>query len=985
MVENAPLRAQPTATLRMSALSAARASPTLADVDPADLDALAAYVREVAGDPSLREAVAVSSASLTHTLDALDAGRPVAAAKLRRAALAITRYALRMSTRSTPFGLMAGVAAARFGDATAVGIGTGHRKGVRADAGWVAGVVRERVRDPEVLRALRVVVNNLCAVRGDRLVLRYAPVLDEAEQAPREVSVRHTPLVAAVCQAARLPVPVTELVARMCEEFPGAAPEAVERLLLQLVERQILLTELDPPPSAPDPVEHLLRHVPGDPELERARAAVAGFAVAPLGEGTAAWRAASGPDGRFAPHVDLALDVSATVHRAVAEEVERAAETLVRLTPSDTVPPHLYRYHLDFLIRYGDSRLVPLVELLDPTTGLDAPAGYRVPRTTREAQTDPRTRRSTERDRLRGALAQQAILDGTGEVVLDDALLDRLAIDDDVAPQAAEFGIEVVADSAAAIDRGDFRVVLWSTLMTLEAGALSGRFAYLLGAPERERLPDAVAAQLEYTPALARSANLSRMPRMVPHTLPVGIFADPADPGVITMDDLYVGGTARRLFLWSERLGAEIVPSMPHMLDPRTQAPNLVRFLVDIAGTRHRGMRPWDWGPAGDPLPYLPRVRRGRSTLWPASWRLDRSLAAPRSSVEEWSERFAAWRDLWRVPRHVLLAVADSRVALDLDAPMHRALLRHEVERRSETFVMECPSGASGTGWLDGHAHELVVTLRSRPAAAVTTAPTALRRRTRHYPGGEWTYAKLYAPEDLHRRLIAHSLDVLRAQLPESVDRWFFIRYADPLPHLRIRLHAPAADVLPLLHDWAGELCEADMAQRLVLDTYEPELARYGGPAVMEAAERAFQADSEAAIAQLRLAPAMPSELLVAANVADIAARFGNPDWREWLLRMVPKDENHAAFRALRADAVALIADGDVDPRLAAIWDARAGAVRAYGDAVRAAGVAPALNSLMHMHQIRLAGISPAAEARAHAIARGAVQVWLDRERHAVS
>src|SRR3954470_18042565 len=113
------LRALPAAVLRMSALPADRARPTWRDldlsIDDTDSDAVRAYVAEIAADPVAREAIAISSASLTHTIDAVLAGRPVEPKKLRRAALAVTRYLLRAATRATPFGTLAGVAPAAFG------------------------------------------------------------------------------------------------------------------------------------------------------------------------------------------------------------------------------------------------------------------------------------------------------------------------------------------------------------------------------------------------------------------------------------------------------------------------------------------------------------------------------------------------------------------------------------------------------------------------------------------------------------------------------------------------------------------------------------------------------------------------------------------------------------------------------------------------------------------------------------------------------
>jgi thiopeptide-type bacteriocin biosynthesis protein len=81
-------------------------------------------------------------------------------------------------------------------------------------------------------------------------------------------------------------------------------------------------------------------------------------------------------------------------------------------------------------------------------------------------------------------------------------------------------------------------------------------------------------------------------------------------------------------------------------------------------------------------------------------------------------------------------------------------------------------------------------------------------------------------------------------------DGWFFVRYTDPDPHLRIRFHGePAALLGPLLRqlcDWAGELVTEGACTRFAFDTYEREVERYGGEDGMRAAETVFTADSPA-------------------------------------------------------------------------------------------------------------------------------------------
>ncbi len=157
------------AMLRMPAAPSATAEATRVDLADAP-----AVLRAALADPVVREAVELSSTALAATLRAMADGR-AEPARVDRAARTVARYLLRMAGRPTPFGLYSGVAVATFDDATKVRLGTAHRKGVRVDAGWLTALLLRLEREPRVLRTLRVVANDLCFTRGDRLVLPYVP------------------------------------------------------------------------------------------------------------------------------------------------------------------------------------------------------------------------------------------------------------------------------------------------------------------------------------------------------------------------------------------------------------------------------------------------------------------------------------------------------------------------------------------------------------------------------------------------------------------------------------------------------------------------------------------------------------------------------------------------------------------------------------------------------------------------------------------
>lgn len=1000
---------------------------------------LARYVADAARDPLLCEAVELSSPSLARVLAA---DRPPTGEALRRAATAVGRYRLRMTTRPTPFGLLAGVGLARFGEAASVRWGGRHRAAVRPDLGWLAEVVKRLHRDPAVLPGLLLVADQQCVVRGDRLVLPYVP--GNGDDQLEEVSIRHTPVVAEVVRLAASPVAFAELVAGVAEAFPAAPSDAVVNLVRTLVARGFLLTDLFPAPDSTDPLGHVRARLPeGLPsrdELEGIRAELLRCEDLPAGGDGARLKALRVARERMTAlcpgdhvlHVDLVLDADVVLPEAVREEFERAATALWRLSPPRTAPAHLRAYHRAFVERYGTERAVPVTELLDPADGLGPPDGYQYPAATRPAADeepqdgDPQ---DAERRRLLAELAAGALADLSPgaplpEVVLDEELFARLArpAPDDTAanrpPDTFELYAELVAASTGQLDGGEFRIALSPVVGSDVAGATFGRFAARLGGPQLmarvsgTEAPtgdgEPVPVHLEFTPARPRHANIARTPRWVGHRVVVSAFPDAAGPEVLPLDDLVVHADPEQLTIRSRGLGRPVRVSAHHVLNQRTGAPNVARFLHEVGRlSGHRLWQPWDWGAAAA-NPALPRVRYGRTILAPASWRLTLPVAA----YEQWRAALPEWRRRWGVPAVVRLVTGDRRITLDLDLPWHQRLL-YAHARTAETTLLQEEPAADGSGWLRGpegaHTAELVVALRAkqRPAPRPRTPHPAVHRtpRTVSLPGGDWLYARLDIPQARQDTVIEEWLPQLAAALPDGIDRWFFIRYRDPGPHLRIRFHgespARAAALLTVVRDWATELRAAHLASGLRLETYDPELERYGGTEAMAAAERVFHADSLVALsaAAVRGRPGPDRDLFSAVNTADIARHFlagaGGPPADVWLPAAYPKSEqDHRAFRANRAAVLRAIGpDGPApafsSPALALAWERRADRLADHGallaelrerdpDRIPPTWVA---GSLIHMSHNRLIGIDPEAERRALALARGAFEAHHARRR----
>jgi thiopeptide-type bacteriocin biosynthesis protein len=119
-----------------------------------------------------------------------------------------------------------------------------------------------------------------------------------------------------------------------------------------------------------------------------------------------------------------------------------------------------------------------------------------------------------------------------------------------------------------------------------------------------------------------------------------------------------------------------------------------------------------------------------------------------------------------------------------------------------------------------------------------------------HPPGSEWLFVKLYCPRNLENDVVPESMltfaeNVVAAGLADS---WFFIRYSDPDPHIRLRFHGSpqqlSGQLFASVCAWAGGLMSEGLVLKFMFDTYEQEIERFGGAAGMAAAEELFSADS---------------------------------------------------------------------------------------------------------------------------------------------
>ncbi|WP_138960742.1 lantibiotic dehydratase [Streptomyces sp. YIM 121038] len=969
--------------------------------ESADVAQLRAWVEQVWADAPRAEAIGHASPLLASAVRDVVEGS-AKPSRIRRTGRALARYLLRMRFRATPFGLFAGPNTAHTGQETHVHWGPLNRAFARADASWLHDITTALERDLAVLRYLTVLADPAHVVRGSRIFVMNQP----GKEGPTDTSLRRTRPAEDALKLARSPIPAHVLVAKLGIEYPDASKAAIEEMVRNLVAHRVLLTELQSPMTCPDALGHLVARldetgadVPRAARLRTVHGLLDNHDRA-LPEGqrdlrekaTEVMTALTGVT-ECTLVVNVRPDCDITLPHSVVREAEKALRLMARITPYPHGSAAWKDYRTRFLERYSMGTVVPVLELTDPDTGLGFPVGYRGTVLPRPILA------TTPRDEHLLALAQDAALTDRREIVLTEEDIEALSLGEPTAvPAHVELCFSVFAQSTRALTEGRF--TLSTVGLSLAAGTLAGRFLPMMEPADQARMAaeyatlptlteGAARTQISAPPLRHKTYNVGRAPLVVPEALAVGEHNPDA---TLDLNDLGVVADSGRLYLVSLSSGRCLEPSVMSAVELSTATHPLVRFLTEVHRSHAAILAPFAWGAAGR-LPFLPEVRYGRTVLSAACWRLRaRDLPDP----ERWAEDFTNWRVRYGVPRAVYVGSADQQLRLDLDLPSHLDLLRAELDRHFVLAVHEAPE-ESAYGWI-GRAHEVTMSFAADQQPVPAPARRAVARRTAgRLPGAtDWTYLKVYGSEARATEVLTSHLPRLLNELATSSEAWF-IRYADPEAHLRVRLRLLSPDAFGAaagtVAEWADELREEGLIQRVQWDTDQPETGRYGTGAVLAAAERYFAADTTAALAQIGLG--LPADLrpgVTAASYVDIATGFlGSPGkGHTWLTQHLLRGDGATAPRPTQALVLRLTDSDDAGPALADFprgdavldaWQHRREALVHYRQSLDTAGLDPSgvLPSLLHMHHNRVAGIDSDAEALCRRMARAAALAWTVR------
>lgn len=376
---------------------------------------------------------------------------------------------------------------------------------------------------------------------------------------------------------------------------------------------------------------------------------------------------------------------------------------------------------------------------------------------------------------------------------------------------------------------------------------------------EQKQYSGDILAEIVHWPVSPRRAgNVVSRPVLRPYEIPYLTPEGVSSEQTISLSDLLVSVTdAGQVILRSKKTYQRVRPQLSSAHNPAL-GDEVYQFLVYVHLAENHPFG-WSWRTLSQ-LPSLPRLVYQNLVISPAQW-IIRKESIPSNQVLT----AASLRKLYSLPRYVQLVEGDNKLLLDLEFEPAQRVLVEEVAKQKKILLKEW-LGEFYQPWLSHdnkqYNSELVIPLKTiasqqSPVREYTHSVEPSRPRETSIqrsfpPGQDWLYFKVYLHEQVSDQFLATVLQPLIQQALKKgwCTNVFFVRYADPENHLRIRFRTvPKKDgkLLELAHKAFLPYVESGLVNRIQLDTYQRELERYE-PDLIEFSEAIFCADSQLVI-----------------------------------------------------------------------------------------------------------------------------------------
>ncbi|MBV8327462.1 lantibiotic dehydratase [Chryseobacterium sp.] len=386
--------------------------------------------------------------------------------------------------------------------------------------------------------------------------------------------------------------------------------------------------------------------------------------------------------------------------------------------------------------------------------------------------------------------------------------------------------------------------------------SLLGRFAYMdekidtlckdIRETEKKDNPDLIFADVCHIPN-GKIGNVVRNTSFSDYEIPILTEGPVTGRTQIPLHDLMISIVDNEVILKSEKLNKRIIPRLSNAYNFDNSTIPVFRFLCSLQYQKISGLG-FSIDYQSSYKRFFPRIVYKNIILHRASWVLRDSDISGILKSEQPLQTLKEFLKNIKTEQFVMLMDGDNELFIDIRNDSYLRLLLEEIKRKSNIVLTEWLKPAD---CLDS-ADQVIIPYRNlnyrRYNSNIEKRETV--NITRDFvPGSEWFYVKIYCSSPFSDTLLKDILSPLLMdwKAKNMISSFFFIRYTDPHYHIRLRLHlneaSHFAEILRAFYEAVNPYIENQAVWNIQLDTYKREIERYGVQS-MENTEMLFYYDS---------------------------------------------------------------------------------------------------------------------------------------------
>lgn len=343
-----------------------------------------------------------------------------------------------------------------------------------------------------------------------------------------------------------------------------------------------------------------------------------------------------------------------------------------------------------------------------------------------------------------------------------------------------------------------------------------------------------------------RSINVAPIKQCYDYCLPINTaYTEISNP--ILLSDIYVHLHNNSFSLVSKKHHKQVLPKKVSAINPKLLDSNIYNFLCDYEVYNQEIYAiNFNLNSYYLPLPYVPRIYLEKGILlYPAQI----LLVYKNYSVPEFFDYLQAKIKEYSFSQKIMIINSQRDAIIDIENPDDIALLYEKIKISKHFYISEFLYDYFDpeiTRDDENFAHELVVSVKNthytRQNIDYSKMDISLVESQNTAVVSDWLYLELYC--NIYANPEVFNAVYNKIILENKTDQFFFVNYANPERHLRLRFKTKSIENKQHIISVVQELKSRSIISKYHILSYEQEIHRYGGIEMMHLSETIFDLDS---------------------------------------------------------------------------------------------------------------------------------------------